>query len=460
MTIEKSFVEAGTLDLRQFKLARKSRHPFVASIPGSKSYTNRALVLAAQRMGRTELVGALHCEDTDLLAECLNSFGGLSVQKTERGFVVERDRATLLAPERPVFVGGGGTPARLLLAFATMVEGETVIDGNSRLRERPMGDLLDAFTGMGVRFSCLATPGCLPVKVQGGPINERTWQVNGSKSSQFLTSLLLLAAQQLEPTTINVEGKLVSKTYVAMTLHMMRSCGLHVEQIGLHQFVVYPGTPSSEKIEIEVDASAMSYFLGAAALTGTTVVVPGISRGSQQGDAQFAELLRQMGAIVTWKPDSVQVTGQPLRGISTDMDTMPDTVLTLAVVASQAQAPTHVSGIANLKIKECDRIHAIATELSRLGCHAKGGDDAVDIAPSPHLVPGMVRTYKDHRVAMAFSLLGLLHDGIAIEDPSCVEKSFPGFWRELARFSQHHNNAVVDHWETEGEYEASSSSDS
>lgn len=431
------------LDLAPFKLVRTSQQPFVANIPGSKSYTNRALILASQRIGRTELRGALHCEDTDLLASCLDSFGGLSVAKTGNGFVVERSSEILQAPSEAVFVGGGGTPARLLLAFAISAAGDTIVDGNARLRERPMGDLLDAFTEMGVRYTCLGQPGCLPVKVSGGAIDVAEWSVSGERSSQFLTSLLLAAAQQPRAITIKVKGELVSKSYVSMTLNMMREVGLHVESRDMKTFVVQPGVPQTDTIHVEVDASAMSYFLGAAALTGTTVLIPGIGEDSKQGDAELALLLERMGCSVVWRPEGLQLTGARLVGLKADMDTMPDTVLTIAVVASQAEGATRITGIANLKIKECDRIHAIATELRRLGVPAIGGDDFVEVHPSTRIASGTVNTYNDHRVAMAFSLLGLIHDGVKIEDPACVEKSFPTFWEELSAFVKHHNADVT-----------------
>jgi 3-phosphoshikimate 1-carboxyvinyltransferase len=438
-TLVKQQTSPNELDLAPFRLTRRNLEPFIARIPGSKSYTNRALILGAQRVGRTEIAGALHCEDTEFLAECLGQFGGLSVKKTREGFSIRRDQTRLTAPAKTLYVGGGGTPARLLLAFAVMVDGETTIDGNARLRERPMGDLLDAFTKVGVRYQCLAQEGCLPVRIAGGPVRERAWYVKGSTSSQFLTALLLMAAQQPQPTTIHVEGDLVSKSYVEMTLKMMEDGGFRVEHTALREFLVHPGQPRHDRINIEVDASAMSYFLGAAALTGTTVVIPGITKGSRQGDAGFARLMAEMGAQVSWRGDALVVSGGEIRGIQTEMDNMPDTVLTLAVVASQGHGDTKVSNIANLKVKECDRIHAIEAELTRLGVSAQGGEDTVIVHPGNSVKPGLVHTYKDHRVAMAFSLLGLVHDGIRIQDPKCVEKSFPGYWQELARFVAHHN---------------------
>ncbi|MNV44226.1 3-phosphoshikimate 1-carboxyvinyltransferase [compost metagenome] len=340
-------------------------------------------------------------------------------------------------------MGGGGTPARLLLAFAVMAEGDTTIDGNARLRERPMGDLLDAFARMGVRYECLERPGCLPVRVTGGLIQARDWSVNGNTSSQFLTALLLLAAQQQAPVSITVEGELVSKSYVQMTLKIMQDCGIQVDHTELRKFVVHPSEPVKQRIDIEVDASAMSYFVAAAALTGTTVVIPGISQESRQGDAGFAGLVEQMGAEVSWKQDSLQIRGRGIQGIEADMDDMPDTVLTLAVIASQGRGTTRVSKIANLKVKECDRIHAIASELTRLGVTAEGDDDSVTVRAGALVQPALVHTYKDHRVAMAFGLLGLIHDGIQIQDPACVEKSFPAYWDELARFVAHHHDEAL-----------------
>jgi 3-phosphoshikimate 1-carboxyvinyltransferase len=425
-------------------LEATSLEPFVASIPGSKSLTNRALVLAAQRPGQTHIRRALHCDDTDHLAACLNRFEGVSVEKTSEGYRVLRTRERIGAPADDLYLGGAGTPARFLLSFAVMAEGESVITGNPRLCERPMGDLLRAFERMGISYSCLRNPDCLPVRVRGGPISTTRWTIAGTTSSQFTSSLLLLAAQQPSgPIAIEVEGKLVSRPYVEMTIRMLEQAGIHTRHEGGQTFVVDPDAPASDSIEIEADASGMSYFLAAAALTRSRVMIPNIGSDSAQGDVGFARVLGNMGCEVTFRDRSIELQGAPLAGIAVDMEDMPDTVLTLAAVAAEASGPSVISNIANLRVKECDRIHAAAAELSRLGVPAQEGLDWIRVGPNGAVHPATIETYDDHRVAMSFALLGLLHRGIQIENPACVAKSFPAFWTEYERFRAHHEGGAA-----------------
>jgi 3-phosphoshikimate 1-carboxyvinyltransferase len=417
-----------------------NQEPFIAAIPGSKSLTNRALILAAQRLGTTRLLRALHCEDTDYLAACLNQFGGVSVEKTFDGFRVERKQPVLQAPREELYVGGAGTPARFLLSFAATAQGGTTITGNPRLCERPMGDLLRAFDRIGIRYECLHQPDHLPIRVYGSSIGSKLWTVSGAISSQFTSSLLLLAAQQQNgPVTLVVEGKLVSRPYVEMTIQMLDACGIRVRCEPPQTFVLEPAMPRADSLQIEADASGMSYFLAAAALTSSRVVIPNIGKRSAQGDVGFARILGDMGAEVSFNEDCIELKGNGLRGTNVDMDRMPDTVLTLAAVAAAARGPTHVSNIANLRIKECDRISAAATELHRLGVTAQEGKDCISIFPTGSVAPGRIETYKDHRVAMSFALLGLRYAGIEIANPDCVAKSFPTFWAEFERFRQHHH---------------------
>lgn len=414
---------------------------FVAKIPGSKSYTNRALILAAQRMGETQVCGALHSDDTDRLAVALGSFGGLDVEKTADGYRLCRTQRVLTAPVQPIYIAGAGTPARFLLSFAAMAEGETVVTGNARLSERPMGDILRAFERAGIRYSCDVHADVLPIRIFGGAPASRAWRVSGAVSSQFTSSLLLLAAQQAgsAPVRITVEDRLVSRPYVNMTVEMIRACGIVVEADGDNAFLVTPGAVMPERIDIEPDASGMSYALGAAALTGTSIVIPGMPAHSAQGDLGFARLLERMGCTLGFDATGLTLssTGK-LRGIQADMDEMPDTVLTLAVVAAFAEGPTRITNIANLRVKECDRIHAAATELTRLGVDTEEGPDYLVIRPHGGVHPASIKTYDDHRVAMAFSLASLMQEGIVIEDPTCVTKSFPDYWHEFGRFKAHH----------------------
>ena len=245
------------------------------------------------------------------------------------------------------------------------------------------------------------------------------------------------------PVTVLVEDKVVSKPYVQMTIGVMGACGIRVTEVSPDYYVVHCGMPQSSVIDIEADASGMSYFLAAAAITGTKVVIPHIGAGSAQGDVGFAKVLEKMGCELAITADSITLTGMPLHGVDVDMDTMPDTVLTLAAVAALAKGPTRITNIANLRVKECDRIHAAATELQRLGVDAEQGPDFLIVRPTGAVKPAVVETYDDHRVAMCFAILGLLHPGIDIVNPHCVGKSFPGFWDELSRFQRHHNVAAV-----------------
>jgi 3-phosphoshikimate 1-carboxyvinyltransferase len=422
-------------------LRRRNPAPFVASIPGSKSYTNRALVLAAMRMGVTEVENGLDCDDTQRLSAALASFDGLALEPQPRGFRVRRSRERLGAPAKELHMGAAGTPARFMLAFAAAAEGATVVTGTPRLCERPMGDLLATLRAIGIRCECLGKEGCLPVRVHGGTPTTRAWRVHAGVSSQFTSALLLYAAQQSGPGPIRVQldGHQVSRPYVEMTRAILRQCGIAAERVREDEIVVTPARASAARITVETDASGMSYFLAAAAVSGTTVAIPGIGGGSAQGDVQLARAFERMGCELALGTDAVRLTGSALRGIDIDMETMPDTVLTLAAVAARAQGTTRITNIANLRVKECDRIHAAAAELGRLGVAVEEGRDSLVIRPSGALRAAEVHTYDDHRVAMAFAVLGLVHEGVTIEDPECVAKSFPGFWQELARFTRHHN---------------------
>ncbi|MEM9539239.1 MAG: 3-phosphoshikimate 1-carboxyvinyltransferase [Cyanobacteria bacterium P01_E01_bin.42] len=419
-------------------LSKVSSVPYTANIPGSKSFTNRALVIAAQRMGTTTIANALHAQDTDLLAQCLGQFSGLETEKTATGYRVTRTLERLKAPDQELYVGAAGTPTRFLLSFASMAEGETIVTGNPRLCERPMGDILDTFAKIGIQYECLKTEGCVPVKITGSAPTTREWPIDGGVSSQFVSSLLILATQQSEPITISVTKNLVSRPYVMMTVQMMRKCGIEVVENGLQSWTVTPGQAQVEEIPVETDASGMSYFLAAGALTQSKVIIPNIGNDSPQGDVGFARVLEQMGCLVTFNDDSIELEGRPLQGVDVDMEVMPDVVLTLATTAAYAKGSTRVTNIANLRVKECDRITAPVTELKRLGVGAEEGEDWLAVHPTGSVSPGRIHTYDDHRVAMSFALMGLLSSGIEIEDPECVGKSFPSFWQELERFYAHH----------------------
>jgi len=423
-------------------LTRTNPERFVAHIPGSKSYTNRALLLAGMRPGSTHVRGGLKCDDTFLLAKALGAFEGLSTSEVEDGFQVERSAETVGAPSGEIHMGAAGTPARFMLGFSASATGATVVTGNERLCERPMGDILDALRATGIQVECLGTDGCLPARVHCGTPEGDTWTISGEVSSQFTSSLVLLASQQASgPIRIRVTGNVVSRPYVDMTLAMMGQCGIVAERDG-DDIVVTPGRPQHDVIQVEPDASGMSYYLAAAAITGTAVEIPGIGSGSHQGDVGLAKAFERMGCTIEMGDDFIRLKGGKLKGIDIDMETMPDVVLTLAAVAARAEGTTRITNIANLRVKECDRIHATAAELGRMGVDVEEGEDFLVIHPGP-MHAAEIQTYDDHRVAMTFGILGLVVDGVEIEDPACVAKSFPEFWNELTRFRNHHGSLAA-----------------
>lgn len=429
--------------VKNIGVVEEAKH--TATIPGSKSYTNRALILASQRVGTTRVKNALICDDTIYLAKALDKFGGLQVVQDGRDFIVTRTVEQLTAPAEPLFVGGAGTPARFLLAFAATASGETTVTGNARLSERPMGHVLESLADAGITWTTGGKHHCLPVTVKGGSPSNFQWEVNGTVSSQFVSSMLLFAAQQkTDRVEITVKEGLVSVPYVRMTLAMMRSVGIKVDQVADYKFVVHPSRPQPAEIKIEVDASGMSYLLTAAALTQSTVTIPGVGEESVQGDVGLVRAYERMGCQVHFDRDSITLKGKPLHGIEIDMEDMPDVVLSLAIAASQASSPTHITNIANLRVKECDRIAAICNGLSRLGIKTEEGPDWIKIYPGQPK-PGVVEAYDDHRVSMAFSLLGLLYDGIELDNYECVAKSFPDFWDEIGNYCRSISIAKKEH---------------
>lgn len=408
--------------------------PFAPRLPGSKSQTCRALMLAAARPGATRLLGALHADDTLRLAAGLAAFAGLRVDTTADGFVVDRCAGPLVAPGRAIDVGGGGTPARLLLAFAVRADGATVITGDERLRQRPMGGLLATLRSLGIGCDCLEREDCLPVRVHGGEPVSRRWSVDASSSSQFASALLLLAAQcPGPPIELTLAGPLASAPYVAMTVAVLRQCGIGCERLDPATFVVTPGPARVDTIAIEPDASSAAYFLGLAAVTRTSVVVDGIGRDSEQADARFARVLAAMGCRLEAGERSLRLAGADLNGIDVDMAGMPDQVLTLAAVALCAVGRTSIGGIGTLRHKESDRVAAAIAGAETLGGRAFVSGERLVIEPGP-LRPGRVLAFGDHRVAMAFAVPAVRIGGVRIQHPAVVGKSFPGFWQELERF--------------------------
>ena len=395
--------------------------------PSSKSYTNRALLIAALADGASIIRNPLFSDDTKYMHLALEQFG-IQVKQEGHTFVILGTGGRLKCPYSEISIGLAGTTMRFLTTFAALSPGTTYLTGEQRMLERPISDLLDALNQMGVNVRSKKNNGCPPLEIPGGGILGGNINLAGNKSSQYLTSILLSAPYFKNDTTINVIGNLTSKSYADITLDIMKDFGVTVKNESYSRFLISAGqTYRATNYAVEADWSSASYFLAAAAITQGEVTLTGLNPDSVQGDAGFLDVLEQMGCIVERSPEKIVIKGNPLNGININMNSMPDIVQTLAVTALFAKGETSISGISNLKIKETDRIGALKHELSRLGACVETGNDFLKIRPGIY-VPADIETYDDHRMAMSLALAGLKIPGIRIKNPNCVEKSFPDFF--------------------------------
>jgi 3-phosphoshikimate 1-carboxyvinyltransferase len=411
---------------------KKEIHPHdrvdaTLTLPGSKSYTHRALMAAALAVGESVLINALAAEDTELTAQALTQLGaGIDWQGTT---IRVTGRSGRWRPAKlPIYLGNSGTSMRFLTALAALGEGEYLLTGTERLCQRPLGELLTALGEIGVRVASEKGDGCPPVRVTGGLIGGKA-RLSGAISSQYLSALMFIGPLAPKGLEIDITGELVSRPYVDLTLEVLGGFGISYYREGYRYFEL-PGGQSylSREYEIEADASSASYFWAAAALTGGRVTIANLSLESSQGDAAFPEVLGRMGCAIESTLAGLTVQGGPLQGVTVDMGTMPDLVPTLAVLAAFATGDTVITGVAHLRHKESDRLAAVAAELGKLGIEARETADGLIIrggAPKG----AVIHTYNDHRIAMSFAVAGLKIPGVAIEDPECVAKSFPDFWQ-------------------------------
>ena len=401
-------------------------------VPGSKSITNRALVCAALAPGETTLTGALFADDTEAMVEALRSLGAeVSCLPGEATMRIRGTGGTVGPAEGSVVDARmSGTTGRFLAPVLALSERPVTLDGHPQLRARPFGDLADSLHQLGARVEFPLGNDGLPMRIQG-PIRARDAAVATDRSSQFLSGLMLAGPLVPGGLTLRIGSSSVSRSYVEMTASVMRSFGAAVEVGPEAVLVAGEGYAPIERFAVEPDASSASYFWAAAAVTAGTVAVEGLGANSIQGDARFASLLQTMGASMDQAAGCTRVTGGRLHGVDVDLSDMSDTAPTLAVVASLASTPTTVRGIGFVRGKESDRIAAVVTELRRCGVDATEGADGFTVVPGPAVAGARVRTYDDHRIAMAFSVMGLVVPGMQIEDPGCVAKTFPGFYDGL-----------------------------
>ncbi|HZW27037.1 MAG TPA: 3-phosphoshikimate 1-carboxyvinyltransferase [Trueperaceae bacterium] len=415
----------------KLRIAPQTRLSGRVNVPGSKSLTNRALPLAALAQGTTTVTGALVAEDSEVMLRALQQLG---VELEARGetVVVHGAGGPLPASGATLDLRLSGTSLRFLTAVLAAGHGEYVLDGTARMRERPVGDLLDALGQLGADAS--GVDGRPPVTLRASGLRGGAVRVRGDVSSQFLSGLLMAAPLASAPVSVEVEGELLSKPFVDMTLDVMAHFGVAARRDGYRRFELEPAGYVARDYRVEGDAMAAGYFWAAAAVTGGSVTVCNLGAGTRQGDARFAAVLEQMGCQVAWTPDTVAVTGpRRLRGGEFDLNDMPDQAQTLAVVGLFADAPVHVANVGNLRVKETDRLHAMAVELTRLGARVEEGDDSLTVWPlaSEPVAPVELETYGDHRMAMALAVAGARLPNVVIKDPACVNKTYPRFFDDL-----------------------------
>jgi 3-phosphoshikimate 1-carboxyvinyltransferase len=397
-------------------------------VPGSKSITNRALLLAALAEGSSTLENALFSEDSHWFVECLRRLGiQVETDETHARMIVHGLGGDFPAKTADCFVGNSGTTARFMSAAATLGHGDYRFDGIARMRQRPVKDMLDALRGLGAHIT--ADDDRFPLTIHAKGLPGGVTDLDATDSSQFLSALLQVAPYAAQDVTINILGSVVSKPYIDITLAMMAQFGVTVENHDYRQYAIkVGGRYRAQEYTIEPDASNATYFLAAAALTGGRVRIPHLTYQALQGDAHFVDVLEQMGCTVTRGDDFLEVQGPAqLKGIEVDLNAMSDTAQTLSAIAPFAASPVTIRGIENIRYKETERIKAIVTELTRLGVKVEEFPDGVTISPS-RVTPGAVDTYNDHRMAMAFAVLGLKVPGIVINDPGCTAKTFPDYF--------------------------------
>ncbi len=412
------------------KLSKAQGH---VTIPGSKSLSNRILLLAALSQGTTVIDNLLDSDDIRHMLNALTKLGvefKLSPDKTQctvQGLAGNLARGQ----QETLFLGNAGTAMRPLAAVLCHGEGEFILTGEERMFERPIGDLITAMKPLGINVEYLGEEDFPPLKITAKPLTGANVSIAGNISSQFLTALLMAAPLTQQTITISVIGELVSKPYIDITLDVMKKFGVEVENNDYQTFLIKANQTyqSPGRIVVEGDASSASYFLAAGAIGGGPVRVHGTGTASVQGDSRFAEVLEKMGAKVVWSENWIEVSNVgPLKAVDLDLNHIPDAAMTIATTALFAEGTTTIRNIYNWRVKETDRIAAMATELRKLGAQVTEAQDFISITPPVTVLPAAIDTYNDHRIAMCFSLAAFASDGIVINDPGCTAKTFPDYF--------------------------------
>lgn len=430
------------LDLKPAASARGT-----VRLPGSKSISNRMLLLSALARGKTEIRDLLASDDTHVMLMALQKLGVHWQQHGEsQDYAVEGTGGTWPNHSADLFMGNAGTAIRPLTAALAAIGGDFTVHGVARMHERPIGDLVDALNAAGADIEYTGNPGYPPLHIRHGHLRPSTMQVRGHVSSQFLTALLMAGPLIARDHALSIEvvGELISKPYIEITLNLMQRFGVEVQRHGWSSFTIPPGLQyqSPGSIHVEGDASSASYFLAAGAIAGGPVRVEGVGKTSIQGDVRFVEALQQMGAEITMGDNWIEArsTGV-LKAIDADFNHIPDAAMTIAVAALYADGTSMLRNIGSWRVKETDRLSAMATELRKLGALVEEGADYLRVTPPIVLQAATIDTYDDHRMAMCFSLAalnGAARDGtsVRINDPKCVAKTFPDYFEAFAQIAQ------------------------
>lgn len=409
------------------------------NLPGSKSVSNRALLLSALSKGTTRLTNLLDSDDVRYMLDAMSALGVRYQLSDDRTICDIEGIGGPLEAKVPLelYLGNAGTAMRPLAAALCIGINNIILTGEPRMKERPIKHLVDALRQGGAKIDYIENEGYPPLHLHGGFVGGKI-EVDGSVSSQFLTALLMASPLASQDTEIAIIGDLVSKPYIDITIKMMATFGVQVNNNNYQTFTIKSNQSYTSPLQylVEGDASSASYFLAAAAIKGGTVRVTGIGKNSLQGDTQFAKVLESMGATITMAEDYIECTRNELYGIDMDMNHIPDAAMTIATTALFAKGPTTIRNIYNWRVKETDRLAAMATELRKVGAEVEEGYDYITIMPPKQLLHAEIETYNDHRIAMCFSLVALSDTPVTILDPKCTAKTFPTYFDQFLRMSK------------------------
>jgi len=417
----------------------KSNFYITTTVPASKSYTNRALLLAALSDGKCILSNPLLSDDTKVMIHSLRELG-IKITSDHDKLIVQGNNGLFKKPVRPIFLGNAGTAVRFLTAALALQNFQTVVTGDKRMQERPVKDLVDALKKMCVIIE--AVNHCPPITIHG-PVKNNTTEVNGDISSQYLSALLMIAPLTGKEVTINVKGHLTSLPYIKMTLQTMKTFGVEIKNTSNKTFNCRPQIYKATNYQIEGDASSATYPLAIAALNQGIINISNIPQDSLQADLKFLDIMRKMGCRIS-KKSGIKLETPKTKAASTadlkplgeiDLNDLPDAAMTVAAVCGLVHGTSILKNIGNLRVKECDRLHALATELRKIGVKLEEGPDFLAIHGDPSKLRGaVIETYNDHRMAMCFAVIGTKIDGIKIKNPECVSKTYPTFWEDLQKW--------------------------